>query len=143
MNVKDDVAVLEEAYLSISRKSPMVSSDKEPITTDAGSEVSVGPMDAPAPGSGMEAINSEVVDTAPSEKDTTGMAVALGAEEESLDHEDCDEAHEMALDNLNSIRESIMKIATKCASGESLQSWAHQKLAIAMDNLADIARSLR
>lgn len=142
MNFNNDEKVLEEAYLSISRKTPRLSSDEEPITTNANSEVSVGPMDEPAPGSGMEAINSEVEDTAPEEMDTTGVAVSLGSEE-SLEDSGCDEAHEMALDNLNSIRESIIKIATRCASGDSLETWAHQKLAIAMDNLADIARSLR
>ena len=49
----------------------------------------------------------------------------------------------MAIDNLSSIRESIIKIACHCGSGGQLESWAQQKLAIAMDNLAGIARSLR
>ena len=134
-----DSHLLEEAYLSISKKTPTVPSDKETVTTNPNDVVSAGPMNEPAPGISMDMINSEVEDVEPEDKDTTGVPIAMVASEEG----DCEEAHEMALDNLNSIRESIMKIASHCASGNHLESWAQQKLAIAMDGLAGVARSLR
>lgn len=149
MTFHDDTKHLEEAYLSISKKSPTLPSDEEKVTPDPANPVSVGSMDEPAPGVSMDMINSEVEDVNPEDKDTTGAAVSLttamtpdvgcscGATEC-----DCEEAHEMSLDNLNSIRESIMKIAAHCATGNHLEAWAHQKLAIAMDNLASVARSL-
>ena len=145
----DDTKTLEEAYLAISKKSPSVPSEQEKVTTSPSNPVSVGTMDEPAPGVSMDMIDSEVEDVEPEDKDTVGTPISLttamspemgcgcGAEEC-----DCEEAHEMALDNLNSIRESIVKIAAHCASGDRLEAWAHQKLAIAMDNLAGIARSL-
>jgi hypothetical protein len=134
-----DSHLLEEAYLSISKKTATVPSDKETVTTEPNEVVSAGPMDEPAPGVSMDMIDSEVEDVEPEDKDTTGVPVTMVASEEG----DCEEAHEMALDNLNSIRESIMKIASHCASGNHLESWAQQKLAIAMDGLAGVARSLR
>jgi len=148
MMFNDDTKTLEEAYLSISKKSPSVPSEQEKVTTAPSSPVSVGSMDEPAPGVSMNMIDSEVQDVEPEDKDTTGAPVSLTAE---MPGEgcgcgamecDCEEAHEMALDNLNSIRESIMKIAAYCASGERLEAWAHQKLAISMDGLASVARSL-
>jgi hypothetical protein len=149
--LKKDSQLLEEAYLSISKKTPSVPSDKETVITEPNEVVSAGPMDEPAPGVSMDMINSEVEDVEPEDKDTTGIPVAMTSAEMGDEHYgcgcgseecDCEEAHEMALDNLNSIRESIMKIASHCASGSRLEAWAHQKLAIAMDNLAGIARSL-
>lgn len=149
MSFNNDSKILEEAYLSISKKTPRISSDEETVTTEPNETINVGSMDEPAPGVDMNMIDSEVADVEPENKDTTGIPVAMSmasGEEMSCGHSenecDCDEAHEMALDNLNSIRESIMKIAAHCASGESLEAWAHQKLAIAMDNLAGVARSL-
>lgn len=150
--LKKDSYLLEEAYLSISKKTPVVPSDKEMITTNPNKLVSTGPMDEPAPGVSMNMINSEVEDMDSKDKDTTGIPVTMVASEMEEEHHecscgsedcDCEEVHEMALDNLNSIRESIMKIASHCASGKHLEAWAHQKLAIAMDSLAGIARSIR
>lgn len=147
-----DSYLLEEAYLSISKKAPSVPSDEETVTTEPNEIVSSGPMDEPAPGVSMDMIHSEVEDIESTDKDTTGVPVAMVSSEAEDAHYgcscgaeecDCEEAHEMALDNLSSIRESIMKIASHCASGNHLEAWAHQKLAIAMDSLAGIARSLR
>ena len=147
-----DSHLLEEAYLSISKKTATVPSDKETVTTEPNEVVSAGPMDEPAPGVSMDMIDSEVEDVEPEDKDTTGVPVAMVSSEMEDEHYgcscgaeecDCEEAHEMALDNLNSIRESIMKIASHCSSGNRLESWAQQKLAIAMDGLAGVARSLR
>lgn len=146
---KNDTHLLEEAYLSISKKTPVVPSDKEVVTTEPNDTVEVGSMEEPAPGVDMNMINSEVEDVAPEDKDTTGVPVTMIAEPEESgcgcgsSECDCDEAHEMALDNLNSIRDSIMKIADFCGSGQHLEAWVQQKLAIAMDNLASVARSLR
>lgn len=150
MSFNNDLKILEEAYLSISKKTPRLPSDKEPVTTNPNETVSVGSMDGPAPGVDMNMIDSEVTDIEPEDKDTTGVPVSITADQElsmgcgcGETECNCEEAHDMALDNLNSVRESIMKIAAKCASGEHLAAWAHQKLALAMDNLADVARSLR
>lgn len=151
MVFNNDSKVLEEAYLSVSKKMPRVSADNDEVAMDPNQTVSVGSMEEPAPGVDMNMIDSQVQDVNPEDKDTTGIPVDLTAavstsaspENSSWEHEDCEEAHEMSLDNLNSIRESIMKIASCCAAGEYLPAWAHQKLAIAMDNLADIARAMR
>lgn len=145
-----DSILLEEAYLSVSKKMPSVPSEEQnKVSVEPNEEVSVGPMDEPAPGVDMNMIDSEVEDVEPEDKDTTGVPVTMIAATDEhgcgcgSTECDCEEAHEMALDNLNSIRESIMKIAAHCGSGQRLESWAHQKLAIAMDSLAGIARSLR
>lgn len=143
---KKDHELLEEAYISISKKNSTVPTDNEEVTTDPNEIVDVGSMDEPAPGVDMNMINSEVQDVAPEDKDTTGVPVSMnamvGGEEDCGCHSEEDEQAEMAIDNLNSIRESIMKIASFCGSGGNLEAWAHQKLSIAMDNLAGIARSL-
>jgi hypothetical protein len=56
----------------------------------------------------------------------------------------CDEhGHDINVDNLNSIRESVIKIAMICSMGAELESWQQQKIAIAMDNLAEVARRLK
>ena len=142
-----DLHFLEEAYLSISKKTQTLPSDKEEVTTEPNEVVSAGPMDEPAPEVDMNMIDSEVEDVAPEDKDTTGVPVsitAMGSEDNcGCGHSEEDEEDEMSIDNLNSIRESIMKIAAFCGSGGHLEAWAQQKLAIAMDNLAGIARSMR
>ena len=146
-----DAHLLAEAYLPVSKKMPSVPSEKQDeISVEPNKTVSVGSMDEPAPGVSMNMIDSEVEDVSPEDKDTVGAPVAMIAttSDESgcgcgMEECDCEEAHEMALDNLSSIRESIMKIAAHCGAGDRLEAWAHQKLAIAMDNLAGIARSLR
>lgn len=137
MLTKKDSQLLEEAYLSISKKAPTVPSDEHnEVSVEPNEEVSVGSMDEPAPGVDMEMVE-------PQNEPSTEAAVAMTAvpaEEECA----CEESEEidMAIDNLNSIRESIMKIADHCGSGGHLETWAQQKLAIAMDNLAGVARSL-
>lgn len=135
-----DSILLQEAYLSITKKSASVPSDQEPVTTDPNAVVSAGPVDEPAPGTDMDMINSEVMDVEPEDKDTTGIPVSMG--DPRLSEEDENEEDDMSIDNLNSIRESIMKIASHCGSGYHLEPWQQQKLAIAMDNLAEIARRL-
>ncbi len=135
-----DLEKLEEAYIAVSKKSnPSV----EPNET-----VSTGPVDEPAPGVDMDMIDSEVEDTEPEEMDTTGIPVEMEIgdndmfDDPRLSEEDETEEDEMTIDNLNSIRESIMKIASHCAAGDHLEPWQQQKLAIAMDNLAEVARRL-
>lgn len=136
---KKDLEMLEEAYLSIGKKT---ATEANPMSEEP---VNVGPMDEPAPGiemsvadePGLEATASTEVD--PTQIDQTQPSnaspidVNLGQE---------DEEDQMTLDNLNSVRESIVKIAGYCGSGGHLETWAQQKLAIAMDNLAEVARRL-
>lgn len=135
---KKDAQLLEEAYLSITKKSPSVPSDEQnEISLQPNKQVSVGSMDEPAPGVDVEMVEPEA-------NPSTEAAVEITSAEEDEGHCPCEENEEidMAIDNLNSIRESIMKIAAHCGSGGHLETWAQQKLAIAMDNLAGVARSL-
>lgn len=141
-----ETKLLEEAYLSISKKRADVPSDKkEEVTTEPNEVVSAGPMDEPAPGVDMDMVNSEVEDVEPEDKDTTGIPVEMGMDggmmgDPRMSEEDENEEDVMTIENLHSIRESIMKVAAYVASGGHLEPWQQQKLAIAMDNLAEIAR---
>jgi hypothetical protein len=145
----NDSVLLEKAYLSISQKMPSVPSDEETISTEPNEVVGSGPMDEPAPGTdtlmtGPEAsgLGDEMgLDSGMPSDDMSDMSSGMG--DDRLDVEDESEEDSMSIDNLNSIRESIMKIAKCCASGGHLEPWQQQKLAIAMDNLAGVARSLR
>jgi hypothetical protein len=137
-----DSYLLEEAYLSISQpKKPVVPSDEEVVTTDPNEVVSAGPMDEPAPGVDVNMVE-------PQQEPSVAAAVEVSpempvsAEDSRMSEGDEDEEDAMAIDNLNSIRESIMKIAGFCGTGGHLEPWQQQKLAIAMDNLAGVARSL-
>lgn len=145
-----ETRLLEEAYLSIRKPKPPI--DDEPVSTDANEIVSTGPLKEPAPGVSMDMIDSKVMDNEPEDKDTTGIPVSMAVgvpdhdpmmDDPRLSEEDENEEDDMSIDNLNSIRESIMKIATHCAKGDHLEPWQQQKLAIAMDNLAEVARRLR
>ena len=148
--LNNDSQMLEEAYLSISKKTQTPDPTNSEVSTDPNSVVNVGPMDEPAPGVD---VNMADTDGGPDafDKDTTGVPVSMdsadpstacgGGTEVNLEQED--EEDQMSIENLNSIRESIVKIAACCASGGHLEIWAQQKLAIAMDNLAEVARRLR
>jgi len=59
-----------------------------------------------------------------------------------LSEEDENEEDEITISNLSSIKESLMKIAMHCGHGYHLEPWQQQKLAIAMDNLAEVARRI-
>lgn len=139
--INKDSYLLEEAYLSIAQpKKPVVPSDEEEVTTEPNEVVSAGPVDEPAPG-------VEVNMVEPQAEPSVSAAVEVSPEmssmeDERLSVEDESEEDAMAIDNLNSIRESIMKIAGHCGMGGHLEPWQQQKLAIAMDNLAGVARSL-
>lgn len=137
----NDSQMLEEAYLSISKKTQSPEQMSDGVSTDQNSVVSVGPMDGPAPGVEMN-IPGAGSSPDPMDNDTTGTPVSMSPDASSVDLEQEDEEDQMTIDNLNSIRESVMKIATCCASGKHLEIWAQQKLAIAMDNLAEVARRL-
>ena len=115
-----DAYLLEKAYLSISQPMTTVPSDEE--------EVTLG---------GEEGIEPELQHSIEPTED-----IAHDPEAE-LDIQDECEEDEMAVDNLNSVRESAMKIAQYWATGGHLEAWQQQKLAIVMNSLAEIARSLR
>ena len=139
---KKDYQLLEEAYISVTKKSTSLPSERETVTTEPNEVVSAGPIDEPAPGVDMDMIDSEVSDVEPEDKDTTGVPVDIMMGGEDHGHEEQCELDTMAIDNLNSIRESLMKLAMFCSGGNSLEAWQHQKIAIAMDNLAEVARRL-
>jgi hypothetical protein len=140
--------LLEEAYLSITKKRPddstpmsQESEISDDVSTDPNSIVSVGAMEEPAPG-----INMNLSDSGSEDNDTSGIPVSMSPDGQcdgDYNMEQEDEEDQMTLDNLNSIRESVMKVASFCATGGHLEIWAQQKLAIAMDNLAEVARRLR
>ena len=142
-----DSLMLQEAYLSISKKMTTVPSDREKVTAEPNDVVYAGPMKEPAPGTDMDMIDSEVQDIEPEDKDTTGVPVSIGvmgpdSGDPRLSVEDEGEEDDMSIDNLHSIKESIMKVAAYVAGGGHLEPWQQQKLAIAMDNLAEIARRI-
>lgn len=138
--------MLQEAYIAIRKSQNSNFENNDLPSTDPNDVVSAGPVDEPAPGVDMDMIDSEVEDTSSEEMDTTGIPVSLTSEMPSedprLSEEDENEEDEMAISNLNSIRESLMKIAAHVASGDHLEPWQQQKLAIAMDNLAEVARRI-
>jgi hypothetical protein len=131
-------------------------------STDSSETVSTSPVKEIAPG-----VKASIVDTAENEpcdmcgdtecgcsaeeSDTTGHPVSMGV----VDHEehgmegdsrfsanDEDEEDDMTVDNIHSIKESLMKISLAVAAGVHLEPWQQFKVAIVMDNLASVARSL-
>jgi hypothetical protein len=137
----NDIQLLEEAYLSITKKVPAVSDEDKSLEsseTPLSSRVEVGPMDEPA-STGSEEV-SPTLSTDMSAPMDSGCSCNGECSCNQVDLEQEDEEDQMAISNLNSVRESITKIAAFCASGGHLEIWAQQKLAIAMDNLAEVAR---
>lgn len=130
-------SLLLEAYLSISKPSKV-----SPVEPQEGEEVNVGPMEEPAPGVEMNVADEDVPEETNSSASDNTEIIASPVEDNRLDLQDENEEDSMAISNLNSIRESIMKIASSCAQGTHLEPWQQQKLAIAMDNLAEVARRL-
>lgn len=145
--IHSDSVLLEKAYLSIAQKMPSVPSDSDVVGTQANDVVSAGPVDEPAPGVDMSMADrgAEQQPLSPdiSAEPPMDLSVSSIESEDRLDVEDENEEDSMSIDNLNSIRESIMKIAKYCAQGGHMEPWQQQKLAISMDNLAEIARSVR
>ena len=140
MNTSDSY-LLEKAYLSINQKLPSVPSDDETYKDEAEEQK----LDS------ISDFNSGESDDKMLHISSTGISSAAEApmshenEIETLQlGDDCceEETHDMNVDNLNSIRESISKIAGVCAQGGSLEVWQQQKIAIAMDNLAEVARRI-
>lgn len=130
-----DTLLLEKTYLSMSKKlasvpSDATSSDEMPFR---GSEVSMHPE---------MAISPEEPEPISPQDDEVSLSTLSNDLFSSEENECDDEEHEMIIDNMNSIRESITKIADYCMTGNGLEPWQSQKLAIAMDNLAEIARRL-
>jgi hypothetical protein len=118
----NDVELLEKAYLSIKQPVVSVPSDDEAVTVD---------MQEPADMS----LGSE-------EGELHQDVESCGGDQDFIGQEESEE-EDMAIGNLDSIRDSIMKISRFCGSGGHLVVWQQQKLAIAMDNLAEVARRIR
>lgn len=157
MNYKNGIRTLEEAYLSMLKK-PSSSTD---MSDDS---VSTSPVKEIAPGLKIKTVTTTPEDHAcevcgdescecesEGQSDTTGHAVTMGTvghEEHgmqgdvrfSADAEN--EEDDMTIDNIHSIKESLMKISLAVASGVHLEPWQQFKVAIVMDNLASVARSL-
>ena len=141
----NDTNLLAEAYLSISKKMTSVPSDREQVSTKPNRTVNAGPMTEPAPGVDVDMVDSEEVPN-PEDNDTTGMPVdvVMGDEESDprFSEEDESEEDDMTISNLSSLRDSVMKIAAHVASGGHLEPWQQQKLAVSMENLAEVARRI-
>jgi hypothetical protein len=138
MQLFKDNYLLEKAYLSIAQQVPSVPSDdeeQEPELEQTDSTAMDGEIGVEVPGPEEESMDDELHH--PSE-------VGLEAEP-NLPGNEHDEMEEdrMAVDNLNSVRESAMKIANHWSKGSHLHPWQQQKLAIAMELLAEVARALR
>lgn len=160
-----DQFLLERAYLTLSKaispKRSLGDLDEEPSEDSNEREeiVSSGPLKEPAPGVDIEMVSDDEPaddtvfmsgeeEVSPCEEinddDNASLADILSSQTQTPHaSEEEHEEDEMALDNLNSIRESINKIARFCSVGGHLETWQQQKLAIAMDNLAGVARSVR
>ena len=136
-----DTVLLEQAYLAI--KKPMVtvpSDEREEDVMDASVDPTINSVEpgvsepVTASSEPMGPVSNDVMSEPPVGAGVMEPETGCSCEE--------DEAHEMSISNLNSIRESIVKIASHCAGGHKLEAWAQQKLAISMDGLAAVARSL-
>ena len=128
-----DAYLLEKAYLSISQPVPSVPSDEEVMEPE---------MEHDTPGASVEMMEPEMGCGCEGEGECT-CGDDMHNPEAELSVEDEHEEDTMAVDNLNSVRESTMKIAQYWEQGGHLEPWQQQKLAIVMSYLADIARALR
>lgn len=133
--INRDKNLLQEAYSSVLKNNLKAEEDTIENVVDT------TPVSEPAPNVQVGA--ARVVDVEPNSELTDDLTIAPTSSPNLEDQEAESEEDEMVIDNLNSIRESIMKTASFCASGGHLEPWQQQKLAIAMDNLAAVARSLR
>jgi hypothetical protein len=156
MNHSNKIRTLEEAYLSMVKRPALPSTDTE-------GTVSTSPVKEIAPGVKVSVVDSTEDEScdmcgddtqcecSAEESDTTGQPVTMGV----VDHEehgmegdsrfsanDEDEEDDMTIDNIHSIKESLMKISLAVAAGVHLEPWQQFKVAIVMDNLASVARSL-
>jgi hypothetical protein len=143
-----DTYLLEKAYLSISQPMKSVPSDEEelPMTPEEDMQTSIEPE--LEQNDNME-MDGKVGDEVPGPEMPCGCQGDCGCgkigghdpEAEMNPYDECEE-DSMAVDNLNSVRESSMKIAQYWAQGGHLEPWQQQKLAIVMSSLAEIARAL-
>lgn len=133
--INKDENLLQEAYSSVLKNTLKPEEETVKNITDT------TPVSEPAPNVQVGA--AEVIDVEPNSELTDELTTTSIPSSDLENQEAESEEDEMVIDNLNSIRESIMKTASFCASGGHLEPWQQQKLAIAMDNLAAIARSLR
>ena len=118
-----DQFLLEKAYLAISQPVPSVPSDEDTVKLDTPSS---------------DAMDDNFIDDGAEHSAHTD----LSSEEDCWGDEESEEDG-MTISNLHSIRDSVMKVSSFCAGGGHLETWQQQKLAIAMDNLAEVARRVR
>ena len=131
--------LLEKAYLAITKPMPSVPSD----------EVELGTPEVMSPSGSIELSDDSAGDCGCNCKWAANGCTCggcpdccVGDETSDIEEEEKEEDL-MSISDLDSIRESIMKIAQFCATGKHLHTWQQQKLAIAMDNLSELSRSLR
>lgn len=161
----NDEKMLQEAYLSVAKGKPYIPLNKETVSTDPNKIVSAGPLKEPAPGIKVD-WHEEACDTCEQEEcechneehfdderhDTTGIPVVISTTDKHGHHseegdarfsaDDEDEEDDIVVDNLHSIKESLLKISLAVRMGVHLEPWQQSKLTVVMDNLASIARSI-
>lgn len=146
-----DTNLLQEAYLSVIKKGAVNSMNSNPSMRLNKETVSTSPVKELAPGVDTEDHYSSEEECTCEETDTTGAPISMevhsnhGSKMEGdtrFSTSDEDEEDDMTIDNLHSIKESLLKIAMAVSSGVHLEPWQQFKVAIVMDNLASVARSL-
>lgn len=160
---------LEEAYLSVTNNSLSYPERKRTVSTSPVREIAPGvkinthepedefedERDSEAfcgdGNVGCEACGSSECECSSEDSDTTGQAITMGVishPERGMEGDgrfstqDEDEEDDITVDNIHSIRESLLKISMAVAAGVHLEPWQQTKLAVVMDNLASVSRSL-
>jgi hypothetical protein len=138
MQLFKDNYLLEKAYLSIAQQVPSVPSDEEEVLEPELEQNDNTQMDGKI-GDEVAGPEEAVIDDELHSHEEVGLGEpnVAGNEDDELEED------RMAVDNLNSVRESAMKIANHWSQGGHLHPWQQQKLAIAMELLAEVARALR
>jgi hypothetical protein len=155
---------LEEAYLSVAKNPLSYPDRKKDVSTSPVREIAPGlkistiepdeeDMDITEDGEhvGCNSCGTAECNCDHEESDTTGHPITMGA----VDHpehgmegdsrfstSDEDEEDDITVDNIHSIRESLLKISMAVAAGVHMEPWQQFKIAVVMDNLASVARSL-
>jgi len=138
--INNDSYLLEKTYISMSKNIPTLPSDEHEEDKSPSSH-SADDFEQTEDSSNEDEEDRTIEIQAPISSEIPASEISSSSIE-LPEEENCEE-HDMIIDNLNSIRESVTKIANFCVTGSTLEVWQSQKLAIAMDNLAEVARRLR
>lgn len=159
---------LEEAYLSVTKNSLSYPERKRSVSTSPVREIAPGlkidtieaedeeyegddNMEYEREEHSCEECGDSECKCSSNNHDTTGRSVSMGIvdrPEHGMEGDsrfstnDEDEEDDITIDNIHSIKESLIKISMAIAAGVHLEPWQQFKLAVVMDNLSSVARSL-